>query len=96
VRYDKALVSTDGRKLECPARAVAIQWKVKSYYIDEVAFNEGETTCFELMKTGIGETETDNWLDVYTEYALKEEYNVAVDENGETLVDENGNVLIMR
>lgn len=96
VRYDKAMVNVEGRVLTNPAYCVAIQWKVKSYSIDEVAFNEGETTCFELSKTGIGDTEETNWLDVYVEYGLKEEYSVATDESGNTLVDEDGNVLIMR
>jgi hypothetical protein len=90
------MVNVEGRVLKNPAYCVAIQWKVKSYSIDEVAFNEGETTCFELSKTGIGDTEETNWLDVYVEYGLKEEYSVATDESGDTLVDENGNVLIMR
>jgi hypothetical protein len=96
IRVDKAMVTTNGQKLECPCRAVAIQWKVNSAYKTAVAFNEGETTSFELTKTGIGDTEADNWLDVYTEYALKEEYSVAADSSGNIFTDSDGTIFIFR
>jgi hypothetical protein len=82
LRFDKAMVSTDGRVIECPARAVKIVWKTESK-TGIVTHNEGETTLFELSGTGIGETEDDGWLDVYTEYELKGKYEIATDSNGE-------------
>lgn len=93
-RYDQVLVDSEGKSIECPESIIAIVWYTDSAHKTAVRHNEGGHTIFDLAKTGIGNTYTDDWLEIYTEAIQKDAMAFAVDENGNPLVDENGNPLI--
>jgi hypothetical protein len=93
-RYDEAMVSADGNIVEYPGRIFRILWYTDSASNHGCSHNEGDTTLFNLDKTGIGDTADDCYLDVYCTSEYKEPYQVATDDSGEVLVDENNNVLI--
>lgn len=94
-RYDEALVDHEGKKVECPESIIKIVWYTDSAYKTEVEHNEGGTSLFSLESTGIGDTFSDDWLDVYVSAIQKEPYCVAVDTNSDIFTDENGNDLII-
>lgn len=93
-RYDVAMVDSDGNKVECPESILKIIWKTDTESKKGIVHNEGGDTLFQLVKTGVGNTYQDDWLDVYTEAEHKEAHRVATDENGNVFTDENGNTLI--
>lgn len=93
-RYDEALVDSEGKAIECPESIIAIIWYTTSAYKTNVRHNEGGHTLFQLTDTGVGDTYTDDWLDVFTDAAQKEAYAIAEDVDGNTWVDENDNVWI--
>lgn len=95
MRFDKAMVDSEGQIVECPGRIIKIIWKTDTVAYKGVEHNEGEKTYFEISKTGIGNTYTDNWLDTYTEAELKPAYSFATDGSGNYYVDESGNKLII-
>ncbi|MGM9737821.1 MAG: hypothetical protein ACI3ZT_05340 [Candidatus Cryptobacteroides sp.] len=94
MRFDKAMVDSDGNIVECPENIIRIIWKTDSATITELVHNEGEKTLFSLAKTGIGINYNDDWLDIYTETEIKNQHDFAIDEEGNQFVDENGNKLI--
>lgn len=93
-RYDEALVDSEGKAVECPESIIAIVWYTTSAYKSDVRHNEGGHTVFQLKDTGVGDTYTDDWIDIFTEAIQKDAYSIAEDENGNTWLDENDNVLI--
>lgn len=93
-RYDVASVESEGKVVECPEAIIAITWYTDSAYKTAVQHNEGGHTIFELSKTGVGSTHTDDWLEIYMQSIQKEAHCIAIDENGDTLVDENGDTMI--
>lgn len=93
-RYDVAMVDNEGNIVECPESVLKIVWKSDSEYKKGVYHNEGRDSLFQLIKTGIGSTYQDDWLDVYTEAEYKPAHCIATDENGNIFTDENGNILI--
>ena len=93
-RYDVAMVDCDGNKVDCPESIIKIMWKTDSATLTNVEHGEGGDIVFQLSKTGIGSTYSDDWLDVYCEGDQKGVHSVAIDENSDELTDENGNTLI--
>ncbi len=94
MRFDKAMVQSDGNVVDCPESIIRIVWKTDSAYLTGLEHNEGGKTLFELDKTMIGRSYGDDWLEIYTESEIKEAHKVAVS-GGDTLVDGNGNILII-
>lgn len=92
-RFDQAQVDSEGKKVECPENVVKIVWHTATAAINDVEHNEGDTTVFQLDKTGIGKDYTNDWIDVFIEAQQKEEHKVATD-GTDVLTDENGNILI--
>lgn len=93
MRFDKAMVQSDGNVVDCPESIIRIVWKTDSAYLAGLEHNEGGKTLFELDKTMIGRNYGDDWIEIYTESEIKEAHKVAVS-GSDTLVDENGNTLI--
>lgn len=94
MRFDKAMVDSDGKVVECPASIISILWKTETVG-GTVQHNEGGTTLFSIAKTGIGKNYDDDWMDIITETDIKPAYSYAVDESGDVLTDESGNELII-
>ena len=92
-RYDEAMVDCDGNIVECPGSIIRIVWYTDTEAKKAVQHNEGDTTIFQLAKTGLGDTYTDSVLEVYCEADYKPEYKIATD-GGNTLVDASGNKFI--
>lgn len=95
MRFDKAMVDSEGQVVECPGRVIKIVWKTDTAANKGVVHNEGERAYFEISKTGLGNTYTDNWLDTITEAELKPAYSFATDGYGNYYTDENGNKYII-
>jgi hypothetical protein len=93
-RYDEAMVNCDGKVIPYPGNVLKIIWHTDTAYIINKIHNEGGTTIFQLADTGIGNTDADDWVDVYVEAVQKEKHSVAIDENDDILTDESGNILI--
>lgn len=92
-RYDKAMVDADGNIVECPGRIFKIVWYTDTYAKTAVQHNEGDETVFQLDKTGIGTTYTDDWLDIYSDCEYKPAHKVAT-EGSNVWTDKNGNPYI--
>jgi len=94
-RMQQALVSSDGRIVECPASVYLLKWSTKA--TDNGAsttrqWQEGDTALFNISDTGLGETSEDE-----LEIAVDASYKPAMDffsDGSEPLVDENGEYLI--
>lgn len=78
-RYDEAMVDCDGNIVECPGSILRIVWFTDTDAKKAVQHNEGDTTIFQLEKTGIGDTYTDSVLEVYCEAEYKAEHKFATD-----------------
>jgi hypothetical protein len=87
LRYDEAMVDCDGNIVECPGRALKINWYTDSAAKTAVAHNEGDTTKFKLAKTGIGDDADDSVLDVYCTSEYKEAHSIAKDSDGNILME---------
>lgn len=92
-RFDQAMVDSEGKKVECPENVIKIIWHTATQAIADVEHNEGDTTVFQLSKTGIGNDYTNDWIDVFLEAQQKEEFMVATD-GTDVLTDESSNILI--
>ncbi len=92
-RYDEVMVSCDGNIVECPGSILKIVWYTDTKAKKEVQHNEGDTTLFQLEKTGLGDSYSDSYLEVYCDAEYKPEYKIATD-NGDILTDASGNIYI--
>ncbi len=89
-RYDRAMVDSDGNIVECPGMIFRIVWFTDTNSKTGVKHNEGDETVFQLDKTGIGSTYSDDWCDVYCECEYKPAHKTATE--GTTVwTDKNGN-----
>lgn len=92
-RYDEAMVDCEGNIVECPGSIIRIVWYTDTEAKKAVQHNEGDTTLFQLEKTGLGDNYNDSVLEVYCEAEYKSEYKIATD-NGNVLTDASGNKYI--
>lgn len=92
-RFDQAQVDSEGKKIECPESVIKIVWHTATASINDVEHNEGDTTVFQLSKTGVGNSYPNDWIDVFIEAQQKEEHKVATD-GTDVFTDEDGNILI--
>jgi len=93
-RIDKALVSVSGEVQAYPELNLKIIWKTTTKS-KTVSHNEGARTKFKLKDTGIGDTEADDWLDVYMDVEQKGACEIALDDDDNLLCDDDENVLII-
>ena len=78
-RYDRAMVDSDGNIVECPGMIFRIVWFTDTISKTGVKHNEGDETVFQLEKTGIGSTYSDDWCDVYCECVYKPAHKTATE-----------------
>ena len=93
-RYDRLMMQSNGKVLECPGLSLKIDWFTTSAHATAVQHNEGEETLFTLAKTGIGNTYEDDWLEIYTQIAYKPAYSIASEGDDTIWTDENGTPFI--
>ena len=93
-RTDVAMVDCDGNIIDYPEVMLRMVWKTDSSTLKEKVHNEGQRTVFLLSSTGIGDSYTNDWLDVYVEADHKEAHSIATDDNGDVFTDETGTELI--
>jgi hypothetical protein len=89
-RYDEVMADCDGNTIECPGMIFQILWLTDSASNHGVKHNEGSTTLIELSKTGIGNTESDSWMDVYCTSEYKPAHEIATDASGVQWTDASG------
>lgn len=92
-RYDEAMVDCDGNIVECPGSILRIVWFTDTEAKKSVQHNEGDTTLFQLEKTGIGNSFNDSVLEVYCEADYKAEHRFATD-GSKFYTDSSGNKYI--
>ena len=92
-RFDQAQVDSEGKKIEYPENVIKIVWHTATAAINDVEHNEGDTTVFQLSKTGVEKDYPNDWIDVFIEAQQKEEHKVATD-GTDVFTDEDGNILI--
>lgn len=92
-RYDKVMADCDGNIIECPGSVFQITWYTDTEALKGVKHNEGDETVYQLVKTGIGNTASDDWLETYVDCKYKEQHKIAVS-GSTTWTDNNGNPYI--
>lgn len=96
---NKALISCDGDIVRYPEAILSIIWKTETYDATNgtkmVVHNEGEQALINLNNAGVGDTELDDWMNIFFSATQKGAMNIATDENGNTLINESGNILII-
>lgn len=93
-RYDVAMVDCDGNIVDVPESIIKIIWKTDTQALTNVIHGEGADIVIQLIKTGIGNTYLDDWIDVYCEGEHKEVMSIASDPDGTEWTDEEGNTYI--
>ena len=81
-RYDEVQAMADGAIIRYPGRIFKIDWYTDTYAQKGVHHNEGASTLINLADTGIGDTDTDSWMEVYVESEYKAAHSYAVDSSG--------------
>lgn len=89
-----AQVSSRGQNVPHPEIILDINWYTDTDAYTHVKHNEGQNTDFLIRDTGIGNTSSNNWMDIYTESAQKGARSQAIDEDDNILTDEDDNILI--
>jgi hypothetical protein len=93
-QYNVAQAKAGGNIIKYPGLMLDITWKTDTYAKTGVEHNMGGEAVINLNRAGLGSGEDDSWMDVYTEYSLKEPYKPAQDASGNGWVDSNGNAYI--
>lgn len=94
-RQQVALVSSEGKIVECPANVFLLQWSTKATndgLTTTKQWQEGDTALFNISDTGLGETSEDE-LEITVDAGYKPRMEFLSD-GSEALVDENGEYLI--
>lgn len=94
-RMQQALVSSEGKIVECPANVFLLQWSTKATNDGKTTtkqWQEGDTALFNISDTGLGET-TEDELEIMVDASYKPQMDFFSD-GSEPLVDENGEYLI--
>ena len=87
-------VSSGGNVIPYPHPFFDILWLTSSF-AKEATFNPGVKGKINLADTGIGNTSTDDYIDIKPTIAYRNKFNNAMDDNGNALVDNSGNQLII-
>lgn len=94
MRYDEAMVRSDGNVVECPEAILRMIWMSDTNAKKGVTHNEGRKTLFSLAEAGLGSDHNNDWLDVYITAGLHPSFSMAVDASGNQFTDESGSALI--
>ncbi len=89
-KISEAECSSEGEAIDYPERVLDIHWKTDTANKTGVEHNVGDVARIDLDKTGIGDTNDDDWIDIYMESEQKGAYAIATDSDGAELLDENG------
>jgi hypothetical protein len=95
IRYDKAYGNAYGQAIDCPARIMDLVWKTDSAYATGVEHGGGDDVNINITAAKVGESSTDDWMDVYIESTTKGPFLIASDSSGNTLGDSSGNIFIL-
>lgn len=94
-RMQEALVSSEGRVVECPASVYLLKWSTKATdggLTTTKQWQEGDQAVFNISDTGLGES-SDEELEIAVDAEYKEAMEFLSD-GSDALVDENGEYLI--
>lgn len=95
-RQQVAMVSSEGKIVQCPACVFDLHWSTKATnngLTTTKQWQDGDTAIFNISDTGLGESD-DEELEIAVDASYKEPYAFLVDENNLPLVDEDGRYLI--
>jgi hypothetical protein len=70
-------------------------WKTDSAYATGVEHGGGDDVNINITAAKVGESSTDDWMDVYIESTTKGPFLIASDSSGNTLGDSSGNIFIL-
>ncbi len=92
--YNRAIFSYMGNTLLNPERVLDVSWYTDTEKKKKVWHNEGISTLLNYEKAGVGNTESDSWMDVYLEISNKKAHKYATSVDDKNYIDENGNKYI--
>ena len=88
IHRNMALVSHNGSVVQIPELLIRMIWFTDTSALQEYQWQEGSKCIVELLRTGIGKTYLDNWMEIY----LSTEHKKAFDEYD--YQDNDGNIYI--
>lgn len=92
---DDICVNYEGAVLPTAENVIEMEWKTNTLYASDVTVGYGAKVEYPLVKTAVGNTSDDGWIEQYVEHNHKSAYALAVDESNNYLMDESGNYLII-
>jgi hypothetical protein len=91
---NKLYIETDDDVVENPEYYFNIDWYSATSSLAKKAWQTGPKCVVNLADAGVGNTSTDDWLQIWAETEYKGKYYALTDEDGEMYTDEDGDVYI--
>lgn len=89
-----ASVSSNGQIVRIPEPIVRLLWFTDTANKTAVEWQEGSRAVIEILRTGIGDTYLDDWMDIYLATEQKKAHNILTSSAGDNYVDSQGNLYI--
>ena len=89
-----ASVSSNGQIVHIPEPIVRLLWFTDTANKTGVEWQEGSRAVIEILRTGIGDTYLDDWMDIYLATEQKKAHNILTSAAGDNYVDNQGNLYI--
>lgn len=89
-----ASVSSNGQIVRIPEPIVRLLWFTDTANKTAVEWQEGSRAVIEILRTGIGDTYLDDWMDIYLATEQKKAHNILTSAAGDNYVDNQGNLYI--
>lgn len=89
-----ASVSSNGQIVRIPEPIVRLLWFTDTANKTGVEWQEGSRAVIEILRTGIGDTYLDDWMDIYLATEQKKAHNILTSAAGDNYVDNQGNLYI--
>lgn len=88
IHRNKVSVSHNANVIELPAPLIRMIWYTDTQSITGKEWQEGESCLIEILRSGIGKTYLDSWMDIYIKSEQKKAFDVY------DYQDNNGNIYI--
>ena len=89
-----ASVNYNGQVIRIPEPIIRMVWFTDTANKTGVEWQEGSRAVIEILRTGIGDTYLDDWMDIYLGTEQKKAHKVLTSSAGDNYVDNQGNLYI--
>lgn len=89
-----ASVNYNGQVIRIPEPIIRMVWFTDTANKTAMEWQEGDRAVIEILRTGIGDTYLDDWMDIYLGTEQKKAHKVLVSSSGDNYVDNQGNLYI--